>query len=161
MKLLFQNAEPLTDGINAVAEELGFSPVREGGDITVTVFAREADGYSLSLDGARAEIAYGGGRARFFRALATLADWVRAGVKQKSETASPLFKSNGAMIDVSRNPVTNLDTVKFMLRKMALMGMNTYMLYTEDTYEIEGRPYFGHLRGRYTKEEIKALEAAR
>jgi N-acetyl-beta-hexosaminidase len=63
------------------------------------------------------------------------------------------------MIDVSRNPVTNLDTVKFMLRKMALMGMNTYMLYTEDTYEIKGRPYFGHLRGRYTKEEIKALDA--
>ena len=44
MKLLFQNAEPLTDGINAVAEELGFSPVREGGDITITVTAREADG---------------------------------------------------------------------------------------------------------------------
>ena len=42
---------------------------------------------------------------------------------------------------------------------MALMGLNTFMLYTEDTYEIEGRPYFGHMRGRYTKNEIKEMDA--
>ncbi len=159
MKLFFKNADLLANGIAAVAEELGFTPIREAGNITVTVSEREADGYSLSLDGGCAEIAYGGGRARFFRALAILADWLRSGVKQKRETSTPLFKSNGAMIDTSRNPVATVDTVKFMLRKMALMGMNTCMLYTEDTYEIEGRPYFGHLRGRYTKEEIKELDA--
>ena len=51
------------------------------------------------------------------------------------------------------------ETVKFMLRKCALMGMNAYMLYTEDTYEIEGRKYFGHLLGRYSKEELKELDS--
>ena len=88
-----------------------------------------------------------------------MADWLRSGIKKKRETSSPLFKTNGAMIDTSRNPVPTVKTVKYMLRKMALMGMNTYMLYTEDTYEIDGLPYFGHLRGRYTKAELKELDA--
>ena len=159
MKLFFKNAEHLAGGIAAVAEELGFAPVSTGGDVTVTVTEREEDGFSLSLDGADAAIVYGGGKARFFRALATMADWLRSGIKKKRETSSPLFKTNGAMIDTSRNPVPTVKTVKYMLRKMALMGMNTYMLYTEDTYEIDGLPYFGHLRGRYTKAELKELDA--
>lgn len=33
------------------------------------------------------------------------------------------------------------------------------MLYTEDTYEIEDEPYFGYLRGRYSKDELKELNA--
>ncbi len=39
------------------------------------------------------------------------------------------------------------------------MGYNALMLYTEDTYEIEGQPYFGYLRGRYTKDEIRDMDA--
>ena len=31
------------------------------------------------------------------------------------------------------------------------------MLYTEDTYEVNNQPYFGHFRGRYSKEELKEL----
>ena len=31
--------------------------------------------------------------------------------------------------------------------------------YTEDTYEVEGQPYFGAYRGKYTKDEIKELDA--
>jgi len=88
-----------------------------------------------------------------------LVGWVKEGVREKTLTETPLFESNGAMIDMSRNAVMNVKTVKMMLRKMALMGMNTFMLYTEDTYEIEGRPYFGHMRGRYTAAEIKELDA--
>lgn len=33
------------------------------------------------------------------------------------------------------------------------------MLYTEDTYEVNDEPYFGYVRGRYTKEEMKELDA--
>jgi N-acetyl-beta-hexosaminidase len=32
------------------------------------------------------------------------------------------------------------------------------MLYTEDTYEIEGEPYFGYLRGRYSHDELKEID---
>jgi hypothetical protein len=63
------------------------------------------------------------------------------------------------MVDMSRNAVMKVDTVMQMMRKMALMGHNTFMLYTEDTYEIEEYPYFGYMRGRYTKGELKELDA--
>ena len=39
------------------------------------------------------------------------------------------------------------------------MGYNTVQLYTEDTYEADGEPYFGYLRGRYSKAELKELDA--
>ena len=68
------------------------------------------------------------------------------------------FEGNGLMLDCSRNAVASLDTVRDIIRQIALMGHNTLMLYTEDTYEVEGEPYFGYLRGRYTQEELRALD---
>lgn len=67
------------------------------------------------------------------------------------------FKFNGSMFDCSRNEVLNIPTIKDIILTSALMGLNRFMLYTEDVYEIEGEPYFGYLRGRYTKEEIKEI----
>ena len=64
------------------------------------------------------------------------------------------------MVDMSRNAVMRPKIVIEMLRRLALMGMNTFMLYTEDTYEIPSRPYFGYMRGRYTKEEIREIDTA-
>ena len=37
------------------------------------------------------------------------------------------------------------------------MGYNTLYIYTEDTYEVEDLPYFGYLRGAYTKEEVNEI----
>ena len=36
--------------------------------------------------------------------------------------------------------------------------MNLFMLYTEDLYTLEDYPYFGYLRGRYTSEELRAID---
>ncbi|MCX8082826.1 MAG: beta-N-acetylhexosaminidase [bacterium] len=69
------------------------------------------------------------------------------------------FKMLGVMLDASRNGVLTVDNIKLLLRRFALMGINTLMLYTEDTYEVEGEPFFGYLRGRYTKEELKEVDA--
>ncbi len=159
MKLCFENATHLQAGIALVCGELGFETAQTGADLTVTV--RELDGHALTvtLDGKRAEIAYGGGKARFFRGLSTLCAWVKKGITGKTVSENPIFTFNGAMADVSRNAVLTVASVKLMLRKMALVGLNAYMLYTEDTYEIEGHPYFGHMRGRYTKAELKELDA--
>jgi hypothetical protein len=33
------------------------------------------------------------------------------------------------------------------------------MLYTKDTYELPDEPYFGYMRGRYSKEEIQEIDA--
>lgn len=69
------------------------------------------------------------------------------------------LKHTGLMIDCSRNAVMNLTTVKKTIDIMEKLGMNTLMLYTEDTYEIEGEPFFGYLRGRYSKAELKEIDA--
>ncbi len=39
------------------------------------------------------------------------------------------------------------------------MGYDTLMLYTEDTYEVDNQPFFGYKRGRYTKQELKEIDA--
>lgn len=75
---------------------------------------------------------------------------------EADETTS--FKNLGVMLDCSRNKVFNLDYLKAWLRKMALMGNNLVMLYTEDTYELEGEPFFGYMRGRFTFDEVRELD---
>ena len=67
------------------------------------------------------------------------------------------FKRFGTQIDCSRNAVMNVDAVKRWIDLTAAMGHNTLLLYTEDTYEVDGHPYFGYGRGRFTKAELKEL----
>lgn len=62
------------------------------------------------------------------------------------------------MLDCSRNAVMKPEAVKRMIDCLEKMGYNTLELYTEDTYEVEGEPYFGYLRGRYTGAELKDLD---
>lgn len=63
------------------------------------------------------------------------------------------------MLDCSRNAVMKPEKVMEFADTIAAMGYNMLMLYTEDTYEIEGEPYFGYMRGRYTKQELKDIDA--
>ena len=63
------------------------------------------------------------------------------------------------MIDCSRNAVMTVKSVKRYIDILEKMGYNMLMLYTEDTYEIEGREMFGALRGRYSKAELKEIVA--
>lgn len=68
------------------------------------------------------------------------------------------YKHFGVMLDCSRNAVMKVDEVKRMIDYLVKMGYDTLQLYTEDTYEIEGEPYFGYMRGRYTAQEIKEID---
>ncbi len=67
------------------------------------------------------------------------------------------FKTLGVMFDCSRNAVFKPKAFKSWLRKLALMGYNTVMLYTEDTYKLPGEEYFGYMRGAYTHEELRDI----
>ncbi len=70
-----------------------------------------------------------------------------------------IYKTLGVMIDMSRNAVMSVAALKKYLPYLKKMGYNCVMLYTEDTYEVDGEPYFGYMRGRYTKAELKELDA--
>lgn len=69
------------------------------------------------------------------------------------------FQKLGVMLDCSRNAVMTVDTYKKMVDILSSLGYNTIRLYTEDTYEVDNEPYFGYLRGRYTKDEIREMDA--
>ncbi len=63
----------------------------------------------------------------------------------------------GVMLDCSRNGVMKVSMVKKYIDTLKKMGYNMLMLYTEETYEVEGRPLFGYLRGRYSVEEMTEI----
>ncbi len=62
------------------------------------------------------------------------------------------------MSDCSRNAVFNVKGAKRMIRYLALMGFTSFMLYTEDTYEIPEYPDFGYMRGRFSQDELKEID---
>lgn len=69
------------------------------------------------------------------------------------------FQDVCLMVDCSRNGVMSVKQAKSFMVKAAMLGYNSFMLYTEDTYEVNNEPEFGYLRGRYTKAELKDLDA--
>lgn len=89
----------------------------------------------------------------FFRGLG---EYILTGEDAKKEGTKG---RHGAMFDCSRNGVLRVESIKKWIRRMALLGYSRLFLYTEDTYEVEGYPYFGALRGRYKKEEIRECDA--
>lgn len=155
MNLSFEgNLDGLEAGLEIMGRELGFNAAAEG--IPVTVCYTEGPTLKASYDGSRGEIVYGR-RSLFFRALGLFAENLSSGEPfDITETSS--FETNGVMVDVSRNAILRPDGVKRLLRIMAVMGLNMLMLYTEDTYTIDKRPYFGYMRGRYTYAELKECD---
>ena len=94
---------------------------------------------------------------QFYRALGL---WIEKSKKHAEfeQVEDKHFKTTGVMPDVSRNAVLKKEQLYFFLRKMAVMGLNTLLLYIEDVYEIEDEPYFGYMRGRYPQEELKQVD---
>ena len=69
------------------------------------------------------------------------------------------FDTVTAMVDMSRNAVRTVSSVKKLMRQLVLMGYTDLQLYMEDVYEIPEEPYFGYKRGRYSQEELKEMVA--
>ncbi|SDD11778.1 Glycosyl hydrolase family 20, catalytic domain [Paenibacillus sp. UNCCL117] len=156
MKLHFVGERSgLLSGIQELAPELGIQLSEDG--MAVEVGAAAGGGLEVGQAGDRAYIRYGS-RNHFFRGLGLLVQHGRGGqpfeIRERAQ-----FDTIGPMFDLSRNGVLTVESFKLMLRKMALMGLNTVMLYLEDTYEIEGEPYFGYMRGRYTQAELREIDA--
>ena len=157
MKLCFKNAEAVLTGIGYVLDDLKIKLTdSQNADVVVNVAETDEQTLSVTLEKSTATITYGGGKARFFRALCILADWINKGEASKTITENPLFITNGSMLQQTNT--MRIDAIKTIFRKMALMGMNAVLFYIEDTYEIEGRPYFGYMRGRFTKEQLRDLD---
>ena len=62
------------------------------------------------------------------------------------------------MLDCSRNAVPNVAGIKCFIDVIQKMGYDRLLLYMEDVYEIDGEPYFGYMRSRFTKSELKEID---
>ena len=156
MNIEILNSEKFLQGITALQEDMNFK-VSDNADFSVTYEESDSDILSVAIEGKTAKISCTE-KVRFFRGLA----YALKAFSEKNENFSvletPYFTTHGPMFDTSRNSVLNVATVKKLLCKTALMGLNMFMLYTEDTYEVKEYPYFGHMRGKYTVEEIKEID---
>ncbi len=143
----------LEDGLSLLSQELGFEIDSRG----IPVIAHRRTG-NIRICKEEEEIHLGFERdIHFFRGLGLLVETL-SNEKDLDITETPQFHTLGVMFDVSRNAVMKPQTIKDMLKKMAIMGLDTMMLYAEDTYEIPGKPYFGYMRGRYTYDELKECD---
>jgi hypothetical protein len=144
----------LENGIAEIKKALNLENLT--GKINITVSHMD-NGLNVSGDNGSYFIEYAK-KADFFRALSLLAANMRQGVTKIGITERIKIEDCGVMFDCSRNAVPRVETLEDIFRKMACMGINTFMLYTEDMYEIDESPYFGYMRGRYSKTELKELD---
>lgn len=151
MKLTFQVDKDFLVGIERLEKILGYE---QGEGILVKAEKSERSGVVLKNGTA---VIYYSQKHLFFRQLGILVQ----NAKEKTEFAcfdDPFFEGVSAMIDSSRCAVPTVSAACKLLDYLAVMGYSMAMLYTEDTIELENRPYFGYMRGRYTPEELRAMD---
>ncbi len=135
--------------IQEIAKELNFTFPAE------TVFEKSKDCLKIERKGASLTVRYRQTRDVFRAALLVKAN---EGKGEYVIEEREKFEDLCFMLDCSRNAVRKVETVKKLIRILAMLGYGGLMLYTEDTYEIEDEPLFGYLRGRYSKAELKELD---
>lgn len=150
MKFNFNVDSSFENGISRLSNFLGFE-IGSG----INVKAESGDRIGVSFANGEATIYYKE-KSHFFRELGLLIQ--NAKEKEAFEiTEDDFFKTIGYMHSTGI-ACPNVPAFKEYLDMLALMGYNMAMLYTEDRLELPNFPYFGHLKGRYTVEEIKELD---
>ncbi|MBE6602681.1 MAG: beta-N-acetylhexosaminidase [Ruminococcaceae bacterium] len=140
-------------GIERLSTVLQYELTEGEADLTVEAVAANRSGVVLK-DG-RATVYYAR-KSIFFRELGIAVEHARDASFEAMEDDT--FQTVSVMIDTSRCAVPTVKTVNDMMDYLAVMGYNMAMLYTEDTIEVPGRPYFGYMRGRYTADELRAID---
>ena len=134
----------LSDQLSIEMNEAGIPvAVEQGSELFL---ARTQEGVTLSYTK----------RHTFYRLVSMLGGFIESGEARLEQRTD--YQLLSYMADMSRNAVYNIPTAKKMIRMLALCGYNSLMLYTEDTYEMPEYPYFGYMRGRFTKAELKELD---
>lgn len=145
------NDSHLVAGATEVSAQLGL----ELGKTGTLVSAEQGNRLSVKRTAEGIRITYRAAND-FYRALSMLPTVLAGGDDREEECA---LETLCYMPDMSRNAVCNMTSAKQLIRFLALAGYNGLMLYTEDTFEIPNRPYFGYMRGRFTAEELKEIDA--
>lgn len=120
--------------------------IKEGTGLTVTVTGDEV---AITAES----------KPALARAFFRFAQEKAAGKKDFTIHEEKHFDSCGAFLDFSRNGVMTVDACKRYMDYSAALGLNLIVLYTEDTFAVPEYKYMGYLRGRYSQEEIREMDA--
>ena len=145
----------LEKGLELVAKVRKFALCEDG----PTVIVKQGPKLSVKAVGGIYEIGYQK-KPDFYRAVSMLVGMLEQGKTEFIMEEESCLDMCGIMVDCSRNAVLTPNKAVELFTYAAMMGMNCIMLYTEDTYEVDDYEYFGYLRGRYTKEELRTLDQA-
>lgn len=157
MKLNFVG-EPreLQAGIRELCADLNVSLCEDG--MKIAVIQKDGADLSVCVKNGEGTITYDR-KIHFFRAFSLLVQHLSAGETEFSLTEKPQFTLNGPMFDVSQgNAVIKVSEIKTTLRQMAQMGLNMFMVYCEDSFDVKPQPYFGYMRARYSEADMRECD---
>jgi hypothetical protein len=149
------DTKSIQEGVSLLAADMGL----EIDDGAYPIHAiRRPGGLEVCVGSGKTEILYEK-PCHFYRGLMLLAKHIKLhGTEAVHLTETPRIRRAGLMLDVSRNAVLTVESVKHFLRKMSLMGMDLLMLYMEDVYRLKGYDHFGYMRGRYSEKDLKEMD---
>lgn len=152
MKIKFNVDSKFNNGIERLAKLAGYEISDSGVEVTAVC----GDRIGASLKDGKGTIYYRKTN-HFFRELGIFVQNAKKS-EEFDVTEDGTFEMTGLMVDSSRAAVHTIETCHSLMDYLALMGYSMFMLYTEDLIALKSRPHFGYMRGRYTPEDIKAID---
>ena len=136
-----------------------FASPSPAGVATVIEAGHRPEGYRLRVDGSGVRLAASdqAGLARGRATLAQLDDG--AEVAEADITDWPDLPVRGLMLDISRDKVPTMDTLHWLVDRMAAWKLNHLQLYTEHTYAYPGHDDVWRDASPMTAEEVAELGA--
>lgn len=130
---------------------------RKTGDISEYQFhlGKVDNGYSLTKQGKEITLLYNT-NSDLLRGYNAALGLINGQLDQKISTHTQ-FKQLIGMLDLARNAVLSVETLKKELCRFAGLGYTEIWLYLEDEFEIPEDPYFGLQRGRYSQDQLHEL----
>jgi hypothetical protein len=124
-------------------------------------------GYRLRVDESGIELA-AAGRAGLIHGAATLRQWIALHAAPPAgapEALTPIeiedwpdFRDRGVMLDVSRNKVPTLATLRDVVDRLASWKINQLQLYTEHTFAYDGHEEVWRGASPLTAADVRALD---
>lgn len=148
----FEIEQDLMIGAERLKDVLGYAT----GD-GITVCAAQSEKIGVSKRENQATIFYRE-KVQFFRGIGVLFEHIQKGENNFEIEEDGFFETIAAMADVARCGVITVSAFCRFADRLALMGYNMLMIYLEDLLKLNSRKYFGYMRGRYSAEELKAID---
>ena len=146
--------ERLLPGLRAFGERYGF--VSGEGGLSVSVVKTGEPRLFVRRAGGDVEIGVGK-PVHLFRALGLLLEQI--GDENYAIAETDRFDHNGLMYDGSQaSSLLTVGSCKRFLLTLAAMGLDTFLLYTENTFDLPDEPYWGYMRPRYTEADLREID---